>query len=646
MRCIAIAVFLLAAFDTTAERIVIGPGIRLDVPRGWEARRDTDATWLIELRIAGRIEATMIARVEERRNHAEAVRRLAEIDAEYTPKGDFFTHQGWPAFERKILAPLTAPDHEDPREMRRADEAWHATTAVAAGVWLVRLRTVLHPDADAELAEEALRIGRSLHVPDRDGGPADIPPARPLPKKPRAYASKATKRPVAGGAAPMPVNGKGEIEAAISMDGRSILTVAGCSMSYSEDRGRSFMNPGGSGALKEYMGDCSVAWGPSGTFYSSTLCNECVAFYSWSIPATTSFRYVGLLSRREQDIKMDQPHIVTDRWNLSACGKDRVYVVWQETQQWVSRIACSSTSGATWSKPVDANGGPGSYPRVAVGADGMVYVVSRGGENTIVIDKFSSCDCGLVRQSGFPVTIPISNVTCPIPGLDRCNNGNTLSSPTIAVDERHPSNVYLGYAQTNSSGGQDILVAQSTDGGLTFPNTVALNGKVTAVRFMPWLGAWNGVVYAGWYDRRNATPASNDLTSYYMNSVSVVKGTLTPGTEVDLSGADDPQCASGWANGARSGADACSCSTQPQLAGYCGKDGSNTRCDFRNPQCPQCGSCFTGDGTPKYGDYNGLAVSGGTLINIWATATAPSRAGSTPPSPPEVTAWVVVTKLP
>ncbi len=617
MRRIAIAAFLLTALDTTAERIVISPGITLDAPSAWEARRDTAATWLLERRIAGKIEATMIVRVEQRRNQAEAVRRLAEIDAEYEPEAEFRTHQGWPALERKIRLPLERPDHEDPHEIRPAADGniltWRVTTAVAAAASLVHLHTVLDPDADVELADEALRIGRSLNVPAGPGRAVTLPP-RPRPKEPRAYASKATKRHAATGAAPKMVNGQGEIEAAISKNGKSILTIATCVMSYSTDGGSTFRTVAPApGAALDFLGDCSVAWGPSGAFYRSALHTSSIALYR-SGDLTLGFPYIGLAVERTE--RIDQPHIAADRWHPSKTGKgDRVYVVWQEAPQWNARIACSSNSGATWGEPADAYSGTVGYPRVAVGRDGMVYVVSRAGRN-INIAKFSDCDAGLVGQRGFPVAITISEVTCPMPGLDRCNNGNTLSSPTIAVDDRHPSNVYLGYAQTNGEGGQDILVARSTDGGLTFHDAVALNGRVTAKRFMPWLGAWHGVVYAGWYDRRDATPAANDLTSYYMNSVSMVKGRLKPGTEVDLSRVADPQCASGWRCGTRSADDATSCS-KPQ-------------------------SFAIGCGCPKYGDYNGLAVSGGTLVNLWATVTSPLTAVSSP----SVEAWAVVTKLP
>ncbi len=51
-----------------------------------------------------------------------------------------------------------------------------------------------------------------------------------------------------------------------------------------------------------------------------------------------------------------------------------------------------------------------------------------------------------------------------------------------------------------------------------------------------------------------------------------------------------------------------------------------------------------GNGSPKYGDYNGLATGSGGLLNIWASGTAPS---DLPPSPNNnLNAYVVITDLP
>jgi len=189
-------------------------------------------------------------------------------------------------------------------------------------------------------------------------------------------------------------------------------------------------------------------------------------------------------------------------------------------------------------------------------------------------------------------------------------------------------------------------VADSTNGGLNFGVPVAVNAAATGTRYEPWIGAWGGVAYAGWYDRRTATAAAVDRTRYYRSSASVVHGALTSGTEFDLTGADDPQCsgtASGiaWPCGTRSQSDATSCNG-PQLAGFC--SGSPTRCNFAAPACPVGQTCQTFGGCPKYGDYNTLAVGGGRLLNIWASGAAP--ADLPPAANNNIRAYVAVTDLP
>jgi hypothetical protein len=68
---------------------------------------------------------------------------------------------------------------------------------------------------------------------------------------------------------------------------------------------------------------------------------------------------------------------------------------------------------------------------------------------------------------------------------------------------------------------------------------------------------------------------------------------------------------------------------QPQLAGRCSSD--NSPCDFSESDatvCPSGGTCQTGQGQPKYGDYNGNACAVGHFYTVWASATPPT--GITP----------------
>ena len=704
MRFALALVFGFLSLTAFAQKLTIAPGITVTVPPAWKAVQDTRTTFLVEHTTAGKIaDASMTIHVEKRRNHEEAVRRLAEIETEHGGDIKYVLIAGWPALERKATVEFQYPGElpgeaaEEPEQERQArpqnqepgghdpartphgrgnETSLRVTTAIAMGDFVVRLQTLLQPDANAALAEEALAMARSVSGPQANPAQsaADLKllqggTLRPRPRAIRLHAtSTVTVAPQRrelrrnpgpggnGGGSSEQVNGGGEIEAAASMDGQNLLTDASCSISFSNNGGSNF-NPSSisfSGA-PSLDGDCTLAWGQSGNFYIGWLGSGSAhapftisVFRSTNNGANFSF-LANAVDRTVPQINVDQPHVAADRWNASSSSQDRVYVAWHETGSFVSRVACSSNSGATWGSPVAASSGNFGFPRVAVGKDGMVYVISRSGGN-VVLDKFSNCDAGLNEQSGFPVTIAISDVPCPVPGLDRCNNGNTLSSPTIAVDDTDPNHVYAAWAQTSGSG-QDIVITDSHDGGQTFPNPlVGANSAVTGVRFMPWLGAWGGTAYVGWYDRRTANASNNDRTRYFRGSVSAANNVLTVGPEADLMGVDDNQCASPWSCGTRSSNDSESCSTQPQLAGRCKhtpstSSDSNQPCDFSSgPACPSGESCQTASGCPKYGDYNGLAVGGGRLLNIWASGTAPSDLPAAPNH--NIHAYTVVTDLP
>jgi hypothetical protein len=272
-----------------------------------------------------------------------------------------------------------------------------------------------------------------------------------------------------------------------------------------------------------------------------------------------------------------------------------------------------------------------------VGQDGTVYVVTRNG-GAINLDSYSSCKSGLVQNHNQTPVANFNTVVCPVPGLDRCNNGNVLSSPTIAVDDKNANHLYVAYATNTAANNENIMVLDSPDGGTTWNTAVQINGGGNARRFMPWVCAVEGKANVAWFDRRNATAANNDLTDYFGGSASVIAGTLTAGTEFRISTASDPQCST-WPCAPRATADSESCSVQPQLAGVCcaagpNCPGSRARCDFSSgPACPNAGeTCSLGGGCPKYGDYNGSTCAFGRFYTIWPSAT--SQPGAIVPVPP------------
>jgi hypothetical protein len=451
--------------------------------------------------------------------------------------------------------------------------------------------------------------------------------------------------------------GLGELEISASRDANNIVIAGNSGLSFSTDRGAHFAS-GSSGVFGP--DDATLARAQSENFYLGVIAvpngspsqlnvTGCTNAVSRSNNNGANFALQGYSARCPLTgtgvCFPDQPHIAADTVN-AASGNDQLYAVWRNftTTQPIpsctaigsglvtTLISCSQDNGVNWTAPAQIPGA-GDFPRVAVGRDGAVYVVTVSG-NSVLLNRFTSCASGLTAEAGFPVTVATLSgpVSCPVPGLDRCNDGNTLSSPTVAPDPDDANHLFVTFAEFLTVNDEEIAAVESVDRGLSikFPGRLIVSNTPLARRFMPWSCSTHGRAWVGWYDRRAASRTNNDLTDYFVSST---RSTIL----MNLSNNPDPQCASGWPCGTRNANDSESCSVQPELAGFCkrtGGGGSENRCDFSGPDattCPTGETCQTGDGCPKYGDYNGIACTDNFVIAAWSSATPPL--GGAAPSP-------------
>ncbi len=642
-------------------------------------------------------------RHQNRIDHADALNELAEISKETKDPVTFLTIGDRPAMQRAGLEERQQPD-EGPRF---SDEYMiRVTTAIADGNSVIRIDALLPSDADAKLLGDTSAIARGITfaqpgnasgaerdlqalrtrtapsqtAPVTPAGPSIFPRrpsnTQPAPGQINISALPSGESPDSGPGASRVFNGgNGELEMVVSQDAKTVIIGRQNNWITSKDGGQTFPF---SGSLNFGDGDPSLAQGKSGNYYIAgirTGGGGCT-FPGVDPNPTHTFGYTCTGFRRSTDGGQtfpvlsnsvvcpndkpggpptvadrcfpDQEHIAADLFNAGGSG-DQVYSTWRnfDAADQDPAIVCSQDSGVTWTAAADVDSG--FIPRIGVGQNGFVYVVYRSGGN-IRLNKYSSCASGLAAQPGFPLTIAtVTDVTCPVAGLDRCNDGNNLSSIMVAVDDTNPNHVYVAYGNETAAGNQDILVRDSLDGGATWPGprVVRVNTAVPAVRFMPWISTTQGTAYVTWYDRRAATPcpappcaANNDLTDFYASSANLDGGgNLAAGTEIKLTNGADPQCAGGktpgssasWPCNTRSTGDSETCSVQPQLAGVCcdntmpGCPGSQQRCDFSSgPACPGGETCNGGGGCPKYGDYNGNAAAGGRLFAAWASAVPPT----------------------
>ena len=622
---------------------------------------------------------------EPRTSPAGAARRLQELAISRQATVRFYAISGWPAVELQYTQPLprvgaatqvqvasqTGAQMLSQQELesqlpfsKPTPNVQSAIIAVAANDDLVIFDIMLAPAASSSVLQEGLLIANSF-VSSQPGDSAAS--ARVLQQLELNYDNKVPPQTVpqshlpsgpgslgtAAGMAQIQAGGNGELEVAASPNGSTIVIASNSSVTHSIDSGATF-----AGATAVFgMNDPTLGRGASGAFYLGQIafpngtpgqggitgCTDAVSrstdggatFLLSGFSAVCPVGPVGSNFSNNLFCFNDQPHIAAD--GFTAGPADQVYAVWRELAGMAvfgiginnctqvsggflfPSISCSVNNGATWTTPA-AIPGTLDFPRIAVGMDGKVYVTALSG-SSVVLYRFSSCVNGLALDPGFPVTVAnlTGQVACPVPGLDRCNNGNGLSSPTVAPDPANAGHLSVSFAEQDGSGGERIVTMDSMDAGTNFPMRFLVSAAPSARRFMPWSCMTGGNTFVGWYDRGAATAPQNDLTDYVVGGTSVA----TPVTVTDH---PDRQCVL-WPCAPRSTSDSTSCSL-PEKAGKClngSGTGSGALCDFNAPSCPNPGeSCQTGIGCPKYGDYNGMACAGGTVIAAWASATAPN----------------------
>jgi hypothetical protein len=648
------------------KQVQVSDGVSLTFPPVWGVTRQTPHTVEIDYPVpSGETKlnseqlvapsAQIMAFVEQRSGHKEALSRLVEIASETPANARAQTLAGWPSIFKTYELPLPKSGEAD-QESTKVTGARFAVTVVAVDKRVIHITVLLVPGADTKLFTDAIGIVSHIQISKkedrnmlradlRDLGAALENTSKKLSADMKRQSVNSSRYAIVPSARPPLTaaqvmtrseqqysyvqDGEGELEVAVSNDGRNVVVAANSGVSFSHDAGQTFHKA----SIPEPSDDPSVTVGKSGNFYYSWIGkSRNVDSISVSVDLGEHFRFLSNAVVLPEHCAMgdsclpDQPHIAADRSEYSSSGGDQVYLVWRDMSGNLKspKISCSTDGGQTWPTVKTIYTASDIFPRLSVGSDGAVFVIFATSQE-ILLNKYSSCDSGLQLMEEFPVTVTsFVNVSCPVPGLDRCNSGNILSSPTVSQDDLDPKHIYVAWATATVAGeNEDVMLADSLDGGRTFPRFLRLNAPVRARRFMPWLVTDRGVAYVNWYDRRYsnaAGAASNDLTRYMSASASVSGGSLVAGKEVDLSHIDDPQCSNLWPRAPRSEQDALSCSAPAQSAGRC--HGTDTPCDF-NIGCSGGRQCLTGRGLPKYGDYNGVAATAGKLYSFWASIQPP-----------------------
>ena len=670
---------------TKGTALRVGAGA-LEYPSSWTEQHYANVTelWNTSRRMAEMDpeERDSVAKIETSvtpcANHAEALHRLREIEAESGMTSTYTVIGGWPALERRQL--VRKPVEGDADAATSGKKLVMVTTAIAAGSTVVRIDGFAPENASQQLIQEMEDIGRSwrpnstadaqaaakevqqLRTSPSLRKPPPSPGGRPIAAVGEAtVGSPASSRAVPGAAVDLGVLDLfigSESEVAVSSNGTYVVVAQQCSDSNSIDGGNTFLRGVSPGNCTG--GDSSLAVGQSGNFYWSTIGtnkSDCTA------PCKNNTQEIAVSTNNGQNFTFsanvvdclvtsgcgfgnvpDQEHIAADRFNASATSQDQVYLVFRKGYGF--GISCSTDSASTWSSVAFYNNGSTDFPRLVVSQNGTVFVITNNGNN-IELWSFSSCKSGLTLGLNHQTVVSgINQVSCPVSGLDRCNDGNLLSSHMVAVDDTNANHLYVSYASntagplvSNGSFGanENVYVVESKNGGSTWSSSVQVNQGGSGRRYQPWVCVTEGTAYISWLDRRNSTSSANDLTDYFASSAFDSGGSLTGGTDFRINVASDPECAPGWPCWSRSQYDSLSCSTQPQFGGACRHTPNNSsdsfqNCNFASPSCTDptetCQVVGNG-GCPKYADYTANACILGRFFTAWPSATSqPPATGS------------------
>ena len=425
------------AAEPLAQTLRMEPlGLAMRYPQGWSAMEEKDSAWIVSAPLdqaTGRALDSLtqiFVSVEHRTDHADAVDRLRAIASEYEAPVTYLMIGGWPALQRSVVVRKEQPGAE--AAAANDQQVLIITTAIAAGDLVIRADARMPPDESAEQQDQVRAIEASMAL-ERAGNPtageaevkalqarprlepvrpppshvkpADPPQRQGLLESPRLLFEGARARSEEeeegrpeqaedereehdaseAGAAVRAINGgfASEPEVAVSTDGQKIVVAQQFAYATSNDGGLTFPTTGSFSALSD-GGDSSLAFGKSGNFYEGTILKTSSALnvstdngktFKFSANAftcpTMGANQCGFTRGAPPAPFPDQEHIAADRFNAGGNG-DQVYVVWRNGNG-AFGISCSTNSGQNFGA---AQFNTGDFPRITVGQDGFVYVVS------------------------------------------------------------------------------------------------------------------------------------------------------------------------------------------------------------------------------------------------------------------------------
>jgi hypothetical protein len=630
---------------------------------------------VITVRNGATLLGTTYVHIEERGTPSDAQAGLTEIAAEQSAPAKPLTIAGFPAIERQVLLTLPGPGQEPEIQgnVPQNGPFLALTTAIAAANTLVRFESQLPGKGDPQtiaLFQQAARDFDPSAISSLHGSPMPTVPTQknPPPSKPTppGISSSSVVAPGAFGELQVAASDTANVVVYGTQNG-PFLSVDGGQTVNAATYNTAAAPPA---AAFNSKGDPTVGVGaPDSTFHQQIYFAQLEQAAAPPPTGNTPIVAIGLYQSSDNGstfnsvgfpvncsnaaagcVVPDQEQLATDRITRAVTptgSADQLYLGWrnftaQNSNAHTIAVACSRDGGVTWTTDLNTLSKTGAeFPRLSVGPDGsllVAYAVYNGATYALNVQKWSSCANGFNPGKQVTAVKTVTEVT-DMPGVDRAPQGNY--SPAFDDSDGSAQTIFLAYVNEPTAGNDDIHVAESQDGGATWPKDSIINTKSNGRRYFPFVCSTVGKKFVTWYDRRNSSAASPDLTAYYRSTVfdNGSSSTVGVGSETNLSGVDDPQCSSGFPSSVRGAIEEAGCTNLPAgfiQGGTCqatcapgvnGPCGSLAACDFRSATpCATPGeSCQPGGGAPKYGDYNGAACALGTLFVAWASSTPPKN---------------------
>ncbi|MEK6684566.1 MAG: Ig-like domain-containing protein [Nitrospirota bacterium] len=221
-----------------------------------------------------------------------------------------------------------------------------------------------------------------------------------------------------------------------------------------------------------------------------------------------------------------------------------IYVVWRDGRDGVDNIYFSKSGdqGTTFGENVKVNDQPRSFfghthPSIGVSPDGLIAVVWRDNRNATNPDADNTSDIYFAKSTNggvsFDANLKVNDdLIEDDDGNLVVNSNNTFQhDPTVRVQSN--GNILVAWVDLKNQGNADIYFSRSTDSGISFEQNIRVNDSANiAGEDIPSMAVnSNGTIVIAWQDSRKG-----DLDIYMARSYYLLDGQLAFGVSQRVNG--------------------------------------------------------------------------------------------------------------